>query len=212
LNLGDSICARDELTDTRFGCICSDNNPIRQALGGGTLGFELCVSVNFDSNNFNTALGRFAVDVIAVARRHRQAQQFATVCGRSKPRRAWLNIQSVRLAASRQRYLMTFERIFDSRADQHLKPFAPPEEGRASAYFICELFFLLGESGGERGIRTPGTLTGTTDFESAAIDHSAISPRPGKHRILSGARRAGPCGGGETPTVACWHWFHRRKE
>ena len=32
-------------------------------------------------------------------------------------------------------------------------------------------------SGGERGIRTPGTRTGTTDFESAAIDHSAISPR-----------------------------------
>ena len=34
------------------------------------------------------------------------------------------------------------------------------------------------EYGGERGIRTPGTLTGTTDFESAAFDHSAISPRP----------------------------------
>jgi hypothetical protein len=33
-------------------------------------------------------------------------------------------------------------------------------------------------NGGERGIRTPGTLTGTTDFESAAFDHSAISPRP----------------------------------
>ena len=36
----------------------------------------------------------------------------------------------------------------------------------------------VGEYGGERGIRTPGTLTGTTDFESAAFDHSAISPRP----------------------------------
>ena len=31
-------------------------------------------------------------------------------------------------------------------------------------------------SGGERGIRTPGTASGTTDFESAAFDHSAISP------------------------------------
>src|SRR5882672_1448205 len=32
-------------------------------------------------------------------------------------------------------------------------------------------------NGGERGIRTPGTLASSTDFESAAIDHSAISPR-----------------------------------
>jgi hypothetical protein len=29
---------------------------------------------------------------------------------------------------------------------------------------------------GERGIRTPGTPKGTTDFESATIDHSASSP------------------------------------
>ena len=43
--------------------------------------------------------------------------------------------------------------------------------------------------GGERGIRTPGTVNRTTDFESAAIDHSAISPRPNETRILSGATR-----------------------
>ena len=52
------------------------------------------------------------------------------------------------------------------------------------------------ESGGERGIRTPGTAMGTTDFESAAFDHSAISPRS-KHecetRILSGAARILSC-------------------
>ncbi len=30
--------------------------------------------------------------------------------------------------------------------------------------------------GGERGIRTPGTLAGTTVFKTAAFDHSAISP------------------------------------
>jgi hypothetical protein len=30
--------------------------------------------------------------------------------------------------------------------------------------------------GGERGIRTPGALAGTTVFKTAAIDHSAISP------------------------------------
>jgi hypothetical protein len=29
---------------------------------------------------------------------------------------------------------------------------------------------------GERGIRTPGTREDTADFESAAFDHSAISP------------------------------------
>jgi hypothetical protein len=29
---------------------------------------------------------------------------------------------------------------------------------------------------GERGIRTPGALAGTTVFKTAAIDHSAISP------------------------------------
>lgn len=30
---------------------------------------------------------------------------------------------------------------------------------------------------GGRGIRTPGTLTGTTVFKTAAIDHSATPPR-----------------------------------
>src|ERR1051326_8376765 len=32
------------------------------------------------------------------------------------------------------------------------------------------------KSGGERGIRTPGTLPGTAVFKTAAIDRSAISP------------------------------------
>ena len=31
-------------------------------------------------------------------------------------------------------------------------------------------------TGGERGIRTPGTRERTIDFESTAFDHSAISP------------------------------------
>jgi hypothetical protein len=30
--------------------------------------------------------------------------------------------------------------------------------------------------GGERGIRTPGTLPGSVVFKTTAIDHSAISP------------------------------------
>ena len=33
-----------------------------------------------------------------------------------------------------------------------------------------------GENGGEGGIRTHGTLSGTPDFESGTIDHSATSP------------------------------------
>ena len=35
------------------------------------------------------------------------------------------------------------------------------------------IFFV----GGERGIRTPGTLSGSTVFKTAAFNHSAISPR-----------------------------------
>src|SRR4051812_24633470 len=34
-----------------------------------------------------------------------------------------------------------------------------------------------GRTGGERGIRTPGTLPGSVVFKTTAIDHSAISPR-----------------------------------
>src|SRR3954465_14776087 len=54
------------------------------------------------------------------------------------------------------------------------------------------VMFCRNKSGGERGIRTPGTASGTTDFESAAFDHSAISPRSrstaGSRGILSGRR------------------------
>ncbi len=32
------------------------------------------------------------------------------------------------------------------------------------------------KSCGERGIRTPGTIAGTTVFETAPINHSGISP------------------------------------
>ena len=33
------------------------------------------------------------------------------------------------------------------------------------------------QNGGEGGIRTPGTLSGSTDFESVTFGHSATSPR-----------------------------------
>ena len=43
--------------------------------------------------------------------------------------------------------------------------------------------FSIIYSGGERGIRTPGTASGTTDFESAPFDHSGISPRINKRKF-----------------------------
>jgi hypothetical protein len=36
---------------------------------------------------------------------------------------------------------------------------------------------LLDKFGGERGIRTPGTVSGSVVFKTTAIDRSAISPR-----------------------------------
>jgi hypothetical protein len=35
---------------------------------------------------------------------------------------------------------------------------------------------LMQETGGEGGIRTPGTLSGTPVFKTGAINHSATSP------------------------------------
>lgn len=39
--------------------------------------------------------------------------------------------------------------------------------------FPCKAFSNVS---GERGIRTPGPVTRTTVFKTAALDHSAISP------------------------------------
>ena len=40
-------------------------------------------------------------------------------------------------------------------------------------------------NGGEGGIRTPGTVSGTTDFESVTFGHSATSPYQSRHPIES---------------------------
>ncbi len=40
----------------------------------------------------------------------------------------------------------------------------------------------LGRNGGEGGIRTPGGVTPTSDFESGAFNHSATSPRGNRGR------------------------------
>jgi hypothetical protein len=42
--------------------------------------------------------------------------------------------------------------------------------------------------GGGRGIRTPDTLSGTTVFKTAAINHSAIPPLEGRFVSLTGSR------------------------
>jgi hypothetical protein len=44
------------------------------------------------------------------------------------------------------------------------------------------------ESGGEIGIRTLGTLTGTPHFECGAFDHSAISPLFSMVMVMSDKR------------------------
>ena len=44
-------------------------------------------------------------------------------------------------------------------------------------------------NGGERGIRTPGPLSEPTVFKTAALNHSAISPRSG-HLVLLDHRHA----------------------
>ena len=43
-------------------------------------------------------------------------------------------------------------------------------------FFSNNNSMLSKTSGGERGIRTPGTLARTSHFECDAIDHSATSP------------------------------------
>ena len=49
------------------------------------------------------------------------------------------------------------------------------------------------DAGGGRGIRTPGTVSGTTVFKTAAIDRSAIPPRAPDYRTIApgGVRHRG---------------------
>ena len=55
--------------------------------------------------------------------------------------------------------------------------------------------------GGETGIRTPGTLSRSTVFKTAAFDHSATSPSE------QGFRRAVP--DWQAKTLGPAGWFHR---
>src|SRR6185369_17323020 len=74
-------------------------------------------------------------------------------------------------------------------------------------------------SGGEGGIRTLGTASGTTDFESAAIDHSATSPQrilaAGPVSVRLGARVGddlAPAGRFGFHIVTELRWRHARRD
>ena len=47
------------------------------------------------------------------------------------------------------------------------------------------------EDGGGRGIRTPGTLSGTAVFKTACFNHSHIPPREGCSQFISTCERNG---------------------
>ncbi len=63
----------------------------------------------------------------------------------------------------------------------------------SSSCFVC---LTAQKTGGERGIRTLVPIARKHDFESCAIDHSAISPRYTRVRIRTKARHFLP----STPT------------
>ena len=65
---------------------------------------------------------------------------------------------------------------------------ANDEQGPADAEWQSK------KNGGESGIRTHGTHTGTTIFETVAFDHSAISPL-GLHNILRFGAKDNPGAG-----------------
>ena len=54
---------------------------------------------------------------------------------------------------------------------------APENEGESLELATVGTPWPVEQNGGEGGIRTHGTLSGTPDFESGTIDHSATSPK-----------------------------------
>ena len=51
-----------------------------------------------------------------------------------------------------------------------------PIRGKLQSHLKLECNCLSKRTGGEGGIRTPGTLSGTPVFKTGAINHSATSP------------------------------------
>ena len=54
-----------------------------------------------------------------------------------------------------------------------------PSNKFSSLFQLRRMVSWAAPNGGEGGIRTPGTLSGTTDFESVTFGHSATSPKSG---------------------------------
>ena len=52
-----------------------------------------------------------------------------------------------------------------------------PSNKFSSLFRLRRMVSWAAPNGGEGGIRTPGTLSGTTDFESVTFGHSATSPK-----------------------------------
>ena len=52
-----------------------------------------------------------------------------------------------------------------------------PSNKFSSLFQLSRMVSWAAPNGGEGGIRTPGTLSGTTDFESVTFGHSATSPK-----------------------------------
>src|ERR1700692_1283551 len=75
----------------------------------------------------------------------------------------------------------------DSNLDHH---FGSPTVPEAAILEITEYFQMVrAQTGGERGIRTLGTLSRTHAFQACALSRSAISPAAGSGQYQT-ARRA----------------------
>lgn len=72
--------------------------------------------------------------------------------------------------------------VFDVLMDLNSSNFEPPKVGGKGSKTLAVTKVQSCQSGGERGIRTPGTLSRTLPFQGSAFNRSAISPL----RILFG--------------------------
>ena len=85
-----------------------------------------------------------------------------------------------------------------------------PERGRRGKNLHLKRS-LVKKSGGEGGIRTPGTLSGTPVFKTGAINHSATSPGAVDVAILRGIQNITPSDSArhDAPFRRCWLVYNR---
>ena len=96
--------------------------------------------------------------------------------------RAFKNLQKTKITKQSFAILLRRERDSNPRYSKEYngfrdRPIRPLWHLSLRGQTFCLLFF---RRGGERGIRTPGTLASSTVFKTAAFDHSAISPSGAK--------------------------------